>query len=189
MAVELVVVGCSWGGLVALERLLPGLPPDMRTPVVVVQHRNAQASPLASLLARYTTRPVCEAEDKEAIVAGRIYLAPQGYHLLAERGHFALSTEGPVQYTRPSIDALFESAADAFADRVVGVVLTGANDDGAAGLAAIVRRGGHAIVQDPATAERAAMPRAALAAVPDAVVLPVEDIGPHLGELCRGVSV
>ena len=189
MAVDLVVMGCSWGGLLALEALLPTIPPAVTAPVVIAQHRSAQDSPLASLLGRHTSRLVCDAEDKERIQSSRVYLAPPDYHLLVEPGRFALSTEGPVRYSRPSIDALFESAADAYADRLVAVVLTGANDDGAAGVRAVARRGGRIVVQDPSTAERDAMPAAALKAVPDATVLPIEEIGPYLDALCREVSV
>jgi len=187
-AVGLVVVGCSWGGLFALERMLPTVPGRVRAPIVIAQHRAAQTSLLASLLGRHTTRPVTEAEDKEAIGPDRVYLAPPDYHLLVEPGHFALSTEGPVRYSRPSIDALFESAADAYAGGLVAVVLTGANDDGADGARAVARRGGRVVVQDPDTAERAIMPAAALAAVPDATVLPVEEIGSWLADLWREVS-
>ena len=188
-ALDLVVVGCSWGGLMALERLLPRIPLDVQAPVVIAQHRSAALSPLATLLSRHTPRSVCEAEDKEQICPGRVYLAPPDYHLLVERGHFALSTEGPIRYSRPSIDVLFESAADAYAGGVVAVVLTGANDDGAAGAAAVARRGGSVVVQDPATADRRDMPAAALREVPDATVLAVEDIGLYLRERCREVAV
>ena len=182
MPVDLVVIGCSWGGLMALERLLPRIPPAVRAPIVVAQHRGAALSPLAALLARHTPRPVRETDDKERITPGRVYLAPPDYHLLVERDRFALSTEGPIRFSRPSIDALFESAADAYTAGVVAVVLTGANDDGAIGAMAVARRGGRVVVQDPATADRDAMPAATLRAVPDATVLPVEQIGDHL---CR----
>ena len=121
---------------------------------------------------------------------GTVYLAPAGYHLLVERpGHLALSTEGPVRFARPSIDVLFESAAVAYRAGVVGVVLTGTNDDGAAGLAAIVARGGHAVVQDPASAERPAMPLAALATGIEAMVLPLDEIGPYVGGRCGAEAV
>jgi two-component system chemotaxis response regulator CheB len=131
---------------------------------------------------------VVEVEDKDLIAPGRVYLAPPDYHLLVEPGSFALSVDERVQYARPSIDVLFESAADAYGERVIGVVLTGANADGAAGLARIAKRGGAAIVQDPETAEAREMPAAALAAAP-ATVLPLESIGPHIAELCAvGVS-
>ena len=191
MAYELVVVGCSWGGLAALGRLLDHLPDGVDLPIVVAQHRGPDAlrGALAATLQRGLARPVLEVEDKDPIAPGRIYLAPPDYHLLVEPGSFALSVDEHVQYARPSIDVLFESAADAYGERVIGVVLTGANDDGADGLARIVARGGAAVVQDPATAEAPEMPKAALAAAPQATVLPLDRIGPHVAQLCAvGVS-
>ena len=119
-----------------------------------------------------------EAEDKDDLVRGHVYLAPSDYHLLVERdGTLALSTDERVQYARPSIDVLFESAADAYRERCVGVVLTGLNEDGAAGLARIKQLGGVAIVQDPQTAERGEMPAAAIVATTADVILPLEEIG------------
>jgi two-component system chemotaxis response regulator CheB len=191
MPYELVVVGCSWGGLAALGRLLDHLPEDVDLPIIVAQHRGPESlrGVLEATLRRGRPRPVVEVEDKDAIAPGRVYLAPPDYHLLVEPGSFALSVDERVQYARPSIDVLFESAADAYGERVIGVVLTGANEDGAAGLARIVERGGAAIVQDPETAEAPEMPAAALAAAAAATVLPLEAIGPHIGELCAvGVS-
>ena len=185
MAYELVVVGCSWGGLAALGRLLDHLPEDVDLPIVVAQHRGPDSlrGAFEATLRRGRPRPVVEVEDKDAIAPGRVYLAPPDYHLLVEPGSFALSVDERVQHARPSIDVLFESAADAYGERVIGVVLTGANADGAAGLARIAERGGAAIVQDPATAEAPEMPTAALAAAPAATVLPLERIGPHVAEL------
>ena len=183
VAAEVVVVGCSWGGLDALVVLFQTLPPTVDVPLVVVQHRGVASTRLATLLARHTVRPVNEAEDKMRLRGGEVYVAPPDYHLLVEPGHLALSTEGPVRHSRPSIDVVFETAADAYREAVVGVILTGTNDDGARGLAAVVRRGGTAIVQDPETAERRQMPDAALAAV-RALVLPLAAIGPHLATLC-----
>jgi len=145
---------------------------------------------LSRLLQRQTGWIVRDAEDKDRLASSTVYLAPAGYHLLVEEaGHLALSTEGPVRFARPSIDVLFESAAAAYRTGVVGVVLTGTNDDGAAGLAAIVARGGHAVVQDPATAERPAMPLAALATGINAAVLPLDDIGPYIGRLCSTEAI
>jgi len=190
MTCRIVVVGSSWGGVTALGRLLAGLPDDLNVPVVVAQHRRDAPSMLARLLERQTERTVCEAADKDTLTPGTVYLAPAGYHLLVERpGHLALSTEGPVRFARPSIDVLFESAATAYRSGVVGVVLTGTNDDGAAGLAAIVARGGHAVVQDPASAERPAMPLAALATGIAAVVLPLDEIGPYIGSRCGAEAI
>ena len=190
MTCRIVVVGSSWGGVTALGRLLAGLPADLAVPVVVAQHRRDAPSMLARLLERQTDRTVRDAADKDTLAPGTVYLAPAGYHLLVERpGHLALSTEGPVRFARPSIDVLFESAAVAYRTGVVGVVLTGTNDDGAAGLAAIVARGGHAVVQDPASAERPAMPLAALATGIEAMVLPLDEIGPYVGGRCGAEAI
>src|SRR5579871_4147383 len=124
MAFEIVVVGTSLGGLAALETLLAGLPGDFPLPLAIVQHRGTDAhSVLANLLRRHCVLPVKEPHDKEEIAAGRVYLAPADYHLLVEEGVFALSTEGPVQFARPSVDVLFISAADSYARGVIGVVL------------------------------------------------------------------
>ena len=185
MTVSLVVVGASLGGFDALKTLLGGLPADLPAPVVVVQHQGASSGELSGLLQRYATLPICEAEDKEGISPGRAYLAPGGYHLLVEQGSFALSTDAPVLYARPSIDVTFETAADAYGAGVLGVVLTGAGRDGAIGLAHIKRRGGRAIVQDPATAHRSDMPAAAVASVSVDWVLPLAEVAPMIVSLCR----
>ncbi len=190
MACRIIVVGSSWGGVTALAHLLEGLPGNLGVPVVVAQHRRDAPSVLARLLEHQTGWTVRDAADKDALLPGTIYLAPAGYHLLVERpGHLSLSTEGPVRFARPSIDVLFESAAVAYLSGVVGVVLTGTNDDGAAGLAAIVARGGQAVVQDPASAERPGMPRAALATGIAATVLPLDAIGPHIGRQCGPAAI
>jgi two-component system chemotaxis response regulator CheB len=178
LAYELVVIGTSWGGLHALRRVLGGLPAAFDLPVVVVQHRHRDSDHLlVSLLQDHTPLKVHEVEDKTELEGGNVYVAPAEYHVLVEVGHLALSTEEPVRYSRPSIDVTFESAADAYGARVIGVVMTGANDDGARGLKRIADRGGAAIVQDPATAESAVMPAAALKLVPDARVAKLDDIG------------
>jgi two-component system chemotaxis response regulator CheB len=180
----IVVIGTSAGGLAALQVLLPGLPPDFPSPVILVQHRGKEAgSGLCEFLQRSCGLPVEEPEDKEPIAPGRIYLAPRDYHLLIEGRHFALSTEAPVCYARPSIDVLFESAADAYGKDVIGVILTGKNRDGARGLAAIKRGGGLALIEDPATAESREMPEAALAATVVDRVLPLGEIAPFLARL------
>jgi two-component system chemotaxis response regulator CheB len=183
--VGLVAIGASWGGLHAVETVLRALPPGFAAPVVIAQHRQADASDgmLARLLAARCALRVCEAEDKLKLDPGLVLIAPADYHLLVETGAVALSVDAPLNYSRPSIDILFGSAADAYGERVAGVVLTGANADGAAGLARIVERGGTALVQDPETAERREMPDAALRATPQARVLALEEIGPALTEL------
>ena len=185
---EVVVVGASWGGLHAVGRLLAGLPSPLGAAVIVAQHRGAESTELADLLARRSPLLVTEADDKDAIVPDHVYVAPPEYHLLVEPGRLALSVDERVHFARPSIDVLFESAADAYGERVIGVVLTGANEDGAAGLARVKERGGFAIVQDPEGAERAEMPRAALAAtLPDAVV-PLDEIGPLIARTLRAAG-
>lgn len=138
---------------------------------------------MLTCLQQQSLLPVVEAEDKQAIVPGQVYLAPADYHLLVEPGHFALSTEAPVTFARPSIDVLFESAADAYGERVIGVILTGASHDGAQGLAKIVSNGGLAIVQEPSEAVRT-MPEAAIAAVTTAKILPLSEIASLLINFC-----
>jgi two-component system chemotaxis response regulator CheB len=183
---DLVVVGASWGGLAALRLVLGALPPDLGAAVVVVQHRSADShrSGLRDLLGAATGLQVREAEDKEPLEAAHVYLAPPDFHTFVEGSHLSLSMDAAVAYSRPSIDVLFASAAESYRERCVGVVLTGANADGAAGLARIVALGGAAIVQDPETSERPEMPRAALAAAPSARVGRLEEIGSLLAELC-----
>lgn len=174
---ELVVVGTSWGGLAALRTLAGPLPRDLGLAIAVVQHRHKDSDRLlATLLQERTALTVCEIEDKQPILPGFLFIAPPDYHLLVERGHFSLSTDEPVRYSRPSIDVAFTTTADSYGSRAVGVVLTGANADGAEGLAAIADSGGLAIVQSPATAESPTMPKAALAAVPSARVMPIAAI-------------
>jgi len=184
VTVALVIVGASLGGFDALKILLGALPADLGAPVVVIQHQGTSSGELGGLLQRYAALPVCDVEDKQGIGPGRVYLAPAGYHLLEEPGSFALSTDAPVEYARPSIDVTFESAAEAYGAGVVGVVLTGAGRDGALGLAHVKRRGGRAIVQDPATAHRSDMPAAALASVTVDWVLPLTEIAPRIVALC-----
>ncbi len=177
MAFELIVIGTSWGGLQAIEILLSGLPKDFPLAIAIAQHRQRNAGDLlCDLLQRHSVLPVLEVEDKVAIAPGYVYLAPADYHLLVEPGNFALSIEAPVLYSRPSIDLLFESAADAYTDRAIGVILTGANKDGSQGLATLKRRGGLAIVQEPSEAESSSMPTAAIAATQVDYILPLTKI-------------
>jgi len=185
MSLELIVIGASWGGLGALERVLGGLPDDFATPIAIAQHRaiDSGSGALSEMLSRRSGRTVREAADKDEIKPGCVYVAPPDYHLLVEADGFALSTEGQVHHARPSIDVLFDSAADVYAERLAGVILTGANDDGAYGLMRVRRRGGVTIAQDPATAERAEMPRAAIVTGAVEHVLPLEEIAPMLVSL------
>jgi two-component system, chemotaxis family, protein-glutamate methylesterase/glutaminase len=187
---ELIVIGTSWGGLGALSRLLDGLHDDVRLPIVVAQHRSpeSEAFGLESLLQHHTRRLVSDPDDKTPLEPDHVYLGPPDYHVLVEQGRLALSTDRPVQFARPSVDVLFESAADAYGIGAIGIVLTGASADGAEGLARIKERGGVAIVQDPATAEKRAMPDAALAATAADAVLPLDEIPGFLFGLCCEVA-
>lgn len=183
---EIVVIGTSLGGLRALEVLLAGLPKNFAVPMAITQHRHKDSDDYLSVfLQGRCALPLTEAEDKEAIMPGRVYLAPADYHLLVEAGRFALSTEAPVSHARPSINVLFESAADAYAEGVIGVILTGASDDGSQGLAKIKAHGGLAIAQEPTTAESPTMPKAAIAAVAVDWIVPLKDIAPLLVNLCH----
>jgi two-component system chemotaxis response regulator CheB len=170
----------------ALERVLDRLPAGFGAAVAIAQHRSPDDSSagLAPLLASHSRMPLADVDDKQRIEPGHVYLAPPDYHLYVEEEGFALSMDEAVLYSRPSIDVLFESASAVYKERVVGVVLTGANEDGAAGLAKIKRRGGYTIVQNPVEAERPEMPRAALAAVEPDQILALDAIGPALVKLC-----
>lgn len=172
-AARAVVIGASAGGVQALLALLPSLPADFNLPILVVLHVPADRSNvLAPLFASKCALAVKEAEDKEPVEPGVIYFAPSDYHLLVEAdGSLALSSDEPVNYSRPSIDVLFESAADAYGPDLVGLVLTGANEDGAAGLKAVAAAGGLTFVEDPASAHARTMPEAALRACPVAQVM------------------
>jgi two-component system, chemotaxis family, protein-glutamate methylesterase/glutaminase len=165
---EAVVIGTSAGGVEALLRLLPALPAGLRAPVFVVLHLpRERPSLLVDIFGPKCAVPVREAVDKEPIAAGTVYFAPPDYHLLIDDGPtIALSDDEPVHHSRPSIDVLFESAAEAFGAGVLGILLTGGNEDGAAGLAAIRAAGGTVVVQDPEEAHAPAMVEAALARGP-----------------------
>jgi two-component system chemotaxis response regulator CheB len=139
---------------------------------------------LGQLLQHHTRRVVGDPDDKTPLERDHVYLGPPDYHVLVEDGHLALSTDAPVQFARPSIDVLFESAADTYGERAIGIVLTGANSDGAAGLARIKDRGGVAIVQDPETSHKRAMPDAALAATAADAVLELDAIPDFVFGLC-----
>lgn len=191
MTPRIIVIGTSLGGLNALTVLLRRLPPTMPVPIAVVQHRGTgDDGALVELLNQTSQLKVVDAEDKMAIAPGYVYLAPPDYHLLVEAdGTLALSTDVHVRSARPSIDVLFESAAEAFGPRAIAVVLTGASADGADGLRCIKEKGGLAIVEDPSTAECAIMPAAALAAAPVASVLPLSRIADYLTALVDGARV
>ncbi|WP_084579139.1 chemotaxis protein CheB [Sphingomonas azotifigens] len=181
----MVVIGASAGGVQALLTLLPALPADFPRPVLIVVHVPPDHDHgLAGLFEARCAMQVREAEDKQLPEPGTIYFAPANYHLLVEPdGSMALSADDPVNHSRPSIDVLLESAADALRRRLIAVLLTGANNDGAEGLRAVARAGGTAIVEDPETARVPTMPAAGLALCPDATRLAIDAIAPHLVRL------
>ncbi|MDX6611711.1 MAG: two-component system, chemotaxis family, protein-glutamate methylesterase/glutaminase [Blastocatellia bacterium] len=183
---EIVVIGTSTGGLKALQLLLSALPAEFPLPVAIVQHRGKDSQiGLCEFLRRSSKLELIEPEDKEPILPNRVYLAPRDYHLLIENGAFALSTDAPVAYARPSIDVLFESAADEYRDKTIGVIMTGANHDGARGLHSIKSRGGLALVENPDSAACREMPDAAIALTKVDAILPLAEIAQLLVELTQ----
>lgn len=184
-AIEAMVVGGSAGSLEVLTTLLPMLPPELPVPLVIVLHVLAdKPSHLAQVLADRTSMLVKEAEDKETLAPATVYVAPPNYHLLIERQRcFSLSVDDPVLYSRPSIDVLFETAAIAYGPALGGLLLSGASEDGARGLAAIHARGGLVAVQDPATASSPTMPEAALRLIPSAPRLRSGSMGSFVVDL------
>jgi two-component system chemotaxis response regulator CheB len=181
---SIVVIGTSWGGLAALTELLGSLPGDFGIPIAVVQHRSKESERLLpQLLQDATDLTICEMDDKDPLLPGTVHLAPANYHALIDTGCVTLTVEDPVRFSRPSIDLLFISAGDTYREGTIGVVLTGANEDGSRGLQHIVKRGGIALVQDPKTAEIPIMPAAAVKAVPSAEILALSGISKRLLEL------
>ena len=185
--VDAVVVGASAGGVEALLTIFKDLPADFGLPIIVVLHiPDERRSQLAEVFDRRLSIAVKEAGDKEPIIPGTLYFAAPGYHLSVEDDYsFSFSQEARVHYSRPSIDYLFESAADAYQERLAAILLTGANQDGAQGLETIKLRGGLTIVQDPEEALVATMPQAALDRIQPDYILPLCGIGRLLCELER----
>lgn len=179
---EAIVLGTSAGGLHALSTIIPELPEFYSLPVMVVQHlREDSDGFLVDHLNRHSAMLVKEADDKEKIQAGTMYLAPPGYHLLIEEDRsLSLSVDPRVNFSRPSIDVLFNSAADVYQSKLIGIILTGANTDGSQGLRRIKERGGLVIAQDPSSAEVDCMPQEAINATQVDQVLPLQSIGPFL---------
>ena len=184
-SIKAVVIGASAGGVQALLQILPSLPASYPLPVLIVVHVPPDRdNAVVSLFQARCQIQVREAEDKEPILPGLVYFAPSDYHLLVEKdGTLSLSSDELVNHSRPSIDVLLESAADAFGNELVGVILTGANDDGARGLQAVVEAGGVAIVEDPAEAYASAMPAASLRASPSAKAMKVAAIASYVSSL------
>ncbi len=185
-AVEIVAVGASLGGLRALRVLLSGLPAELGCSVLITQHRTPDPdSRLCELLSTHCKLPVVEPEDKTRLEPNHVYVAPSDYHMLVDSGRLALSVDAPVMFSRPSIDVLFESVADAYGPGAVAVVLTNSSDDCAAGATAIKRAGGRVFVEEPASAESPVGPLAVLRSTRVDGVMPVEKLGKMLAELCR----
>jgi two-component system, chemotaxis family, protein-glutamate methylesterase/glutaminase len=186
---EAIVAGASAGAIDALSSILPALRADYPIPLILVIHVPAdRESVLAQVLGAKCRLRVKEVEDKEPIVPGSVYVAPPDYHVLVESDRrLSLSSEERVHFSRPSIDVLFESAADVYGRRLLGVLLTGANSDGANGLRTILNAGGSAIVQTPESAYASAMPEAALALCPGVSALSPPEIGNYLEKLAAGV--
>jgi two-component system chemotaxis response regulator CheB len=182
--IEAIVIGGSSGALDAIGAILVGLPEDFAIPIALVLHLPPDApSHLAGVLAARSPLVAKEAEDKEPILRGHLYVAPPNYHLLVERDRtFSLSADDPVHFSRPAIDVLFESAAEAFGPSLTGVLLAGASEDGALGLSRIREAGGTTAVQAPRTAQVAVMPEAALRLAPHLSLTPAA-IGPFLAAL------
>lgn len=184
-AIGALVIGASAGGIDALLRILPGLPARPAFPVVVVLHLpDDRDSRLAEVFQQHLTLPVLQAQDKAPLVAGTVYFAPPGYHLSIEQERcFSLSQEDPVHFSRPAIDILMTSAADAYGAALCGMLLTGASCDGAAGMAAVGQAGGLTVVQDPQDAENSTMPAAAIRLRHPSLILPLRDIRTLLATL------
>jgi two-component system, chemotaxis family, protein-glutamate methylesterase/glutaminase len=188
---EAIVIGVSAGGLRALKTLLSFLPTDFSLPVIVVQHIGQSSDGYwIEELNKVCALNVKEADEKEKIVKGNVYTAPPGYHLLVETDHtFSFSVDERVNYARPSVDVLFESAARAYKNKLIGIILTGSNKDGAAGMKKIKEQGGIAIVQNPITAEAPEMPRAAIMATGVDYILSLEKITEILLQLHKHESI
>ena len=182
---DAIVIGGSSGAIDALNILLPALPAGLRAAVIILLHLpRDRPSRLVDIFSHRCVLPVQEAEDQQPLQPGQVYFAPPDYHLLVDHGpRLALSIDPPVLFSRPSIDVLFHSAADCYGKKLLGVLLSGANADGADGLAAIHAAGGHAVVQAPATAAMPAMPIAAIARISTPHVLTPEDIATLLASL------
>lgn len=190
MSYQAVVMGASAGGMRAINKILTYLSFDFKLPVIIVQHlHKTQDGYMIEFYNNNTALPVQEAEDKADILPANIYIAPPDYHLLVEQDEtLSLSMEEKVNFSRPSIDVLFESAVDVYGSELIGVLLTGANNDGAHGLKCIMEHGGLTLVQDPDTAEFQEMPRSALEYVTAAHVLGVDGLGKFLMSMATEVA-
>lgn len=182
LSYDVIGIGASWGGVEVLTTLISALPKDWKVPIVIVQHQHPYSGrALERILGNLTSLVVRDVENNDQIQPGHIYIAPANYHLLIEQdGSLSLSLEAPLNYSRPSIDVTFNCLAKVFQQRCIGVIMTGANDDGAEGIKTIKAEGGYVIVQSPESAEAPIMPQAAIATGVANVILTPEAIVPHL---------
>jgi two-component system chemotaxis response regulator CheB len=184
MSYQLVIIGCSLGGLNAMRIFLAGLHKDFELPIVLVQHRDKSPNlMLGRILQRSSHLKVEDAEDGTEISHGKVYIAPPGYHLLIERSFFSLSTELPVHYAIPSIDVAFESAARSYNKSLIAVALTSSSTDGAEGAAIVESRGGFVIVQDPVSAENSTLSNAVIKQTKSPFIAKLEDIPAKINAL------
>lgn len=185
MKYEAIVIGASAGGFNAYTQIISALPPDFPLPLMLVQHcMESENSYLATHLNNHCKLEVVEVTDKQKIEPGYVYVCPPGYHLLIEsKHHMALSLEPPLNYSRPSIDLLFESAANVYHDKLICILLTGASNDGTSGMKYVHELGGLCVVQDPRTADAQTMPQSAINCIPVNYILPLSDIGNWIAAL------
>lgn len=183
-----IAIGTSAGGIEALKAILKGIDKPLSVPIVIVQHLSPRhESYLPSILAQVTGHNVKEIEEKERLESGWIYIAPPNFHVLVEKDEtLSLTVEKRVCYARPSIDVMFETAADAYREKLIGVILTGANHDGALGMKRIKELGGYTIIQNPERAYSSEMPYAALGEIDPDAILDIEEIGAHISTLLKG---
>ncbi len=183
---QAIVIGSSAGGLHAVKTVITGLPQTFQTPILIVQHLSPHSDNfMARYLNQLTHLQVKEADEKEPVRPGHVYIAPPNFHLLVEEDYsLSLSVEEKVNYARPSIDVLFETAAMAYGPRLIGLLLTGANNDGARGIESIKAAGGTTIAQDPKTAESPIMPLAAIATGKVDHTVPLEELADFLTKIC-----
>ncbi|MCK9453140.1 MAG: chemotaxis protein CheB [Bacteroidales bacterium] len=187
MPYQAIVIGSSAGGLHALKIIISGFSASFDTPIIVTQHLSPNSDNyLVQFLNQFTQLTVKEADEKEVILRGYVYIAPPNFHLLVEEDFtLSLNVEEKVNFARPSIDVLFETAAEAYKNQLIGIILTGANHDGAKGIARIKQKGGYTIAQSPDTAEAAAMPQAAINTGFVDQILKLEDIPVFLNKICK----
>jgi len=190
MKYEAIVIGVSSGGMNALKFIFSTLPADFSIPIIIVQHVSARSdNEWINLLNNKSNLTIKEADEKEKIETGNVYIAAANYHLMIEKNKtFLLTIDERVNFARPSIDVLFESAAEAYKDKLIGIVLTGSNNDGAKGIKRIKELGGMVIIQDPETAESSTMPESAIATVQPDYILSLEEIVQLLIKIKRPIK-